>query len=69
MRNEMRIGCENCQKCFSGCAEAFPDKYTDGGAEKCSGFTEEPNPEVVYENMQKYVTAMKEQLANEGIYL
>ena len=69
MLNEMRVGCENCTKCFSGCKKAFPVEYLEGGAEKCKDFSNEPDPKVVYSNMDKYVSGMKDKLSDEGVFL
>ncbi len=65
----MQIGCENCTKCFSGCKSAFLAEYLEGGAEKCENFLEESDQQVVYKNMEKYISEMKDKLAEEGIYI
>ena len=69
MLNEMRIGCENCMKCHSECKNSFPAEYLEGGAEKCKDFSEESDAQVVYNNMEKYISEMKDKLAKEEIYL
>ena len=65
----MLIGCEDCKQCYNTCLNQFPNKYIDGGADKCSGFEQELDPDKIIENGEKKINSIRESYASRGIFV
>jgi hypothetical protein len=62
------IGCEECMKCGE-CPLAFPEKYIDGGAEKCKSFEQETDDQIIIGNIKIKIEQIKANYTAKGIYL